>query len=88
MLTKKEIVSEIIKSGKDPGYFINNYVKISHPIEGLIPFKTYDFQEELLNDFNDYRFNVILKARQLGISTITAAYVAWMMLFHKEKALF
>jgi hypothetical protein len=85
MLTKKEIVAEILKSGKDPNYFVNNYVKISHPIEGLIPFKTYDFQEQLLGDFNDYRFNVILKARQLGISTITAAYAAWLMMFYRDK---
>ena len=84
-LTKKEIIKEIVKCGKDPVYFINSYAKISHPIHGTIPFKTYDFQTELLRDFNDYRFNVILKARQLGISTITAAYVAWMMMFHKEK---
>ena len=85
MLTKKEIVAEILRSGKDPNYFVNNYVKISHPIEGLIPFKTYDFQQQLLGDFNDYRFNVILKARQLGISTITAAYAAWLMMFYRDK---
>ena len=84
-LTREQILKEIVKSGKDPVYFINNYARISHPQHGLIPFSTYDFQTELLKDFNDYRFNVILKARQLGISTITAAYVAWMMLFHKEK---
>ncbi len=84
-LTKDQIVKEILKCGKDPAYFINNYAKISHPMKGLIPFKTYDFQTDLINDYNDYRFNVILKARQLGISTITAAYVAWMMLFHRDK---
>jgi hypothetical protein len=84
-LSREQILKEIVKSGKDPVYFINNYARISHPQYGLIPFKTYDFQSVLLNDFNDYRFNVILKARQLGISTITAAYVAWMMMFHKEK---
>ena len=39
----------------------------------------------MLEDFEDHRFNVILKARQLGISTISAAYVAWMMMFHREK---
>ena len=83
--TKDQILKEVIKSGKDPVYFINNYAKISHPMRGLIPFKTYEFQTELINDFNDHRFNVILKARQLGISTITAAYVAWMMLFHRDK---
>ena len=38
-----------------------------------------------MEDFQDYRFNVILKARQLGISTISAAYVAWLMMFHREK---
>ena len=84
-LSKKETLKEIIKCGKDPDYFINNYAKISHPIKGLVPFNTYDFQTDLLKDFNDYRFNVILKARQLGISTITAAYVTWMMLFHRDK---
>jgi len=84
-LTKKEIVKEILKSGKDPTYFINNYCRISHPMKGLIPFKTYPYQDDLLRDFNDYRFNVILKARQLGISTICAAYCVWFMLYHKEK---
>ena len=84
-LTKQEIVGELVKCGKDPQYFIDNYCKISHPLKGQIPFKTYDYQRELLQDFNDYRFNVILKARQLGISTISAAYVAWFMLFHREK---
>ena len=83
--TKDEIVKEILKSGKDPAYFINNYCKISHPMRGLIPFKTYGFQENLLDDFNDYRFNIILKARQLGMSTTVAAYIVWMMLFHRDK---
>ena len=84
-LSRQEIVDELLRSGKDPIYFINNYAKISHPIRGLIPFNTYDFQTELLKDFNNYRFTVILKARQLGISTITAAYIAWMMMFHRDK---
>ena len=84
-LSKKEIVKEIIKSGKEPIYFINNYCKISHPLKGLIPFKTFNYQDDLLKDFNDHRFTVILKARQLGISTIVAAYVVWLMLFHRDK---
>ena len=84
-LSKKEIVKEIVKSGKNPEYFINNYAKISHPLRGLIPFNLYDYQGELVKSFNDHRFNVILKARQLGISTISAAYIAWMMMFHRDK---
>ena len=84
-LTKKEIVKEVVKAGKDPVYFTTSYCRISHPQRGLIPFKAYDYQQELLKDFNDYRFNIILKARQLGISTVTAAYIAWLMLFHRDK---
>ena len=84
-LSKKEIVKEIVKCGKDSSYFINNYARISHPMRGLIPFRTYTYQDDLLEDFNDYRFNVILKARQLGISTITAAYIVWMILFYRDK---
>ena len=53
-LSKKEIVAEILKCGKDPVYFIDNYARISHPIEGLIPFKTYPYQADLVQDFNDY----------------------------------
>ena len=84
-LTKQEILKEVVKAGKDPVYFTTNYCRISHPQKGLIPFKAFDYQQELLKDFRDYRFNIILKARQLGISTISAAYVAWLMLFHKDK---
>ena len=85
ILTKEEIVAEVIRAGKDPTYFINNYAKISHPQRGLIPFKTYGFQSDLLDTFQDNRFTVVLKARQLGISTISAAYIAWLMLFHRDK---
>ena len=84
-LSKKELVRELVKCGKDPVYFIDNYCKIAHPQRGQIPFKTWDFQKDLLQKFNDYRNNVILKSRQMGISTVTAAYVSWMMLFHRDK---
>ncbi len=84
-LSKQDILKEIIKCGKSPEYFLRNYVKISHPLRGTIPFKTYPFQDDLLGDFNKHRFNVILKARQLGISTVAAGYIAWMIMFHRDK---
>jgi len=86
-LDKKERVREILKCGKDPTYFLKTYARISHPLHGLILFDTYDFQDDLLQDFNDYRFNIILKGRQLGISTITAGYIVWLMLFHRDKSI-
>ena len=84
-LNKQEIMAEIVRCGKDPTYFCNRYAKISHPLRGLINFDMYGFQESALRDFKENRFSVILKARQLGISTTVAAYVCWMMLFHRDK---
>ena len=84
-LSKEEIKSEILKCGRDPSYFLDNYAKIVHQERGIIPFRTFNFQKELLKDFHDHRYNVILKSRQMGISTIVSGYCSWMMLFHKEK---
>lgn len=84
-ISKREIKEEILRCGRDPIYFLKTYAKIVHPKRGEIPFATFDFQDDLLKKFRDYRFNVILKARQLGISTIVAGYAAWLMLFHKHK---
>ncbi len=78
-------MAEVVRSGKDPVYFSNHYARISHPMHGLIPFDMYPFQEDALRDFKKHRFNVILKARQLGISTTVASYVCWLMLFHRDK---
>lgn len=86
-LTKAKMASEIKKCAKDPVYFINNYVRIVHAKRGLIPFSTYPFQSDLLKDFVDHRYNIILKSRQLGISTLSAAYSIWMMLFRGNKSI-
>jgi hypothetical protein len=83
--SKKSQVAEIIKCGKDPAYFMNKYLKIQHPLKGLIPFKTYDFQNECIKEFNDHRFNIVLKSRQLGLSTLVAAYAVWQACFYKDK---
>jgi hypothetical protein len=85
MSDKQALRSEIIACGRNPLYFINRYVKIKHPTRGLIPFETFDYQDQLIQDYLEHRFNVILKARQLGISEITAAYATWLMLFHRDK---
>jgi len=84
-LTKTQIKSELRKCAKDANYFLCNWAMIAHPDRGVIPFKTYDFQEQLLKDFEDYRYNIILKSRQLGISTLSAGYITWFVLFKESK---
>ena len=82
----KEIIKkEYVKCAGDPVYFIKKYCVIQHPIKGKIPFTLYNFQEKTIEDIIQHRFNIILKARQLGISSITAGYSLWMMTFHGDK---
>jgi hypothetical protein len=82
---KEVIKQQYIQCATDPAYFMKKYCMIQHPIRGKIPFELYDFQEKSVREFKDNRFNIILKARQLGISTLTAGYALWMMTFHQDK---
>ncbi len=79
------IKEEYRKCMVSPVYFMKHYVKIQHPIRGTILFDLFKFQEESLQSFADYKFNIILKSRQMGISTLVAAYCLWLMIFNKDK---
>ena len=87
-LDLKNQAEEYIKCKKDPIYFLKTYGTVRHPVQGLIPFALWDFQEDTLRSFLSYSYNVILKARQLGISTLCAGYVAWLMNFFKDKEVY
>lgn len=82
---QKIIQQEYIRCAKDPIYFFKKYTFISHPTRGKIKFDTYRFQDLAFQQLVENDYNVILKARQMGISTLTAAYSLWLMLFHKDK---
>ncbi len=82
----KEIIkAEYIKCATDPVHFFRKYCYITHPIKGRVLFHLYPFQEDVLNDFRANRFCIINKSRQLGISTLTAGFSLWTMLFNKDK---
>lgn len=76
---------EYIKCYRSPMYFIMNYVRISHPIQGDIPFKLYPFQMSLLYVYMQQRFSVTLKPRQMGISMLVAAYALWLGMFRPHR---
>jgi hypothetical protein len=44
----------------------------------------YDFQEDILTELKEFRYNICLKSRQLGISTLSAAFALWKMVFHDD----
>ena len=79
--TKKQI-DEWIRCKNDPIYFAMNYIKIISLDEGLIPFKMYDFQKKILNDFHNNRFNIAKLPRQTGKSTTVVAYLLYYAIFY------
>lgn len=83
--TNRRQLDEVVKCGKDPVYFFNTYCKIQHPMRGTVNFSTFPFQNDCVEQFIEHRFNVVLKSRQLGLSTLCAAYSVWLALFHRDQ---
>ena len=48
---------------------------------GRVPLELFDYQQEALSTFRDNRYVIVLKARQLGLTTIAMGYALWMLLF-------
>ena len=82
---KKVIRQEYLKCASDPVHFMKKYCFIQHPQRGRIQFSLFPFQEKMLTLFRDNPYSIVLKSRQLGISTLSAGYSLWMMLFNKDK---
>ncbi|MFN4975269.1 MAG: terminase large subunit domain-containing protein [Bacteroidota bacterium] len=77
----REQIEERIRCTQDPLYFIEKYMKIVHVDRGLVPFSMYSFQKELLRSYIDNRFTIAKLPRQVGKSTVTIAYILWVVLF-------
>ena len=82
---KQIIREEYIKCAQDPAHFMKKYCYIQNPIRGRVVFNLYPFQGKVLNLWKDNPYSVVLKSRQLGISTLAAGYSLWLMIFHKDK---
>jgi hypothetical protein len=73
-------IDEYIKCSRDPIYFAK-YVKIITLDHGLVPFKMYDFQKEMIETFHNNRFVITKCPRQVGKTTTTVTYLLWTILF-------
>ena len=78
----QEQILEFVKCKKDPVYFANNYIKIVSLDEGLTQFHPYHFQEKLINNFHDNRFNICKMPRQTGKSTTVVSYLLHYAVFN------
>jgi hypothetical protein len=78
----QEQVIEFIKCKEDPVYFAKNYIKIVSLDEGEIPFNMYKFQEKLIENFHNNRFNICRMPRQTGKSTTCVSYLLHYAVFN------
>ena len=78
----EEQISEYLKCKSDPVYFTENYIKIINLDEGLVPFEMYPFQEKLVKNFHENRFNICKMPRQSGKSTTVVSYLLHYALFN------
>jgi intein/homing endonuclease len=85
-LTQEQFI-ELAKCADDPIYFAKNYIKIVTLNEGLVNFKPYPFQEEMLKNFYEKRFNICKLPRQSGKSTTTVAFLIHNMLFDEHTSI-
>ena len=82
---RERIKEEYKKCAMDPTYFLTRYSYIQHPKRGRVLFDLYQYQKHTLDEFRNHRYNIVLKGRQIGISTLVAGYSLWLMLFHNDK---
>jgi hypothetical protein len=81
--TKHEL-EEYQKCIDDPVYFAKKYVRIINVDQGLIPFRMWDFQEDMVNTFHNNRFSICKLPRQVGKSTTSVAYILHQVLFNEQ----
>ena len=77
-------VQEYLKCAADPAYFIRNYIKIVSLDEGLVSFKMWDFQEDIIEKVHNNRFVIAKLPRQTGKSTTMISYLLHYTLFNQS----
>lgn len=81
-LTSAQTREEWLKCSASCTYFVYNYCKIYDASAGdWIPFVLWPAQVAVLEELQNNRLNVILKARQLGMTWLVLCFVLWKMIY-------
>jgi hypothetical protein len=75
-----DYVAEYLRCKNDFHYFCGHYIKIEIPGEDIL-LEPYNKQSELIDTIERKKYVLVLKSRQIGISTIVQAYAAWLTVF-------
>ena len=76
---------EIIKCATNFYYFAHKYVKILHPIEGLLPCVCYKYQRRTIDCYEKHQFNILSKCRQGGLTTTAVIWALWKCMFRTHQ---
>jgi hypothetical protein len=68
-------------------YFMVNHMRIQHPTRGGIAFEPFDYQLDLVENYNNYRFSVNMLGRQMGKTTVAAGYLLWFAMFKPDSTI-
>jgi len=74
-------IKEYLKCKTDFEYFCPRYIYIETPGKD-ISLNPYNKQVELTRSIEKFKYLIVLKSRQTGISTIVQAYITWLITFY------
>jgi len=76
------VAAEIARCRADSAYFIDTYCLVeSDAGRGVVAFRLFDYQRDVLRQWMTHRECITLKARQLGITELAAALALWQVSF-------
>ena len=73
------------KCQRNERYFLQKYWHIAHPGQGRILFNLREAQRYALDHWDNNRYSLTLKARQIGWTTLVAAHQFWLAFFHDDQ---
>ena len=76
-MNQQEIIQEYVKCHKDTPYALKTYLETYDNTQNKhVPFELFPEQEKMVHDYEMYDDNIVLKYRQAGVSTATAAWAS------------
>ena len=75
---------EIVRCASDVIYFANKYCHAMTD-EGIRKISLRDYQQDMLRDFQDNRYIIMLASRQIGKTITSSIFIAWYICFHFDR---
>ena len=78
---------ELMQCMDDPLFFMRSFMKVQHPTKGALSFEPYEYQKRMIKAMHEYRFSILMTARQSGKTTCAAGYLLWRAMFVPDSTI-